>query len=131
MLLTYLSQLSAGMLVLWVYLIWYMVVAVRYFDPNPRLWLTSVGLSLFVGTALCINARTSAHGAVKLSQWQAFRFFLIPFCVSSFSALVKDRGFTLIFSDKIEDLIAGGASCVVFALVVWLVKTMQKKSDGN
>jgi hypothetical protein len=108
-----------------------MVVAVRYFDPNPRLWLTSVGLSLLVGTALCINSRTSAHGAVKLSKWQAFRFFLIPFCVSSFSALVKDRGFTLVFSDKIEDLIAGALSCIVFALVVWLVKTMQKKPHGN
>jgi hypothetical protein len=128
MLNAYLSQLSTGMLVLWLYLIWYAVVAVRYFDPSPRLWLTSIGLSLLVGTALCINARTSAHGNVKLSGWQAFRFFLIPFCVSSFSALVKDRGFILIFSPKIDDLIASGGICIVFALIVWFAKNHGKKS---
>ena len=40
----YLSTLNKGRLILWCYLIWYMVVLVRYFDPNPRLWLTSLGL---------------------------------------------------------------------------------------
>ena len=30
-------------------------------------------------------------------RWQIFRLFLMPFCVSSFAALVKDAGFLLVF----------------------------------
>jgi len=46
MLVRYVATLNRGRLILWCYFIWYMVVLVRYFDPNPRLWLTSLGLAL-------------------------------------------------------------------------------------
>ncbi len=36
---SYLSGLSAGRFALWCYFIWWAVVLVRYFDPNPLLWL--------------------------------------------------------------------------------------------
>ncbi len=43
-LIPYLANLSKGRLILWCYFIWYLVVLVRYFDPSPRLWLTSLGI---------------------------------------------------------------------------------------
>src|SRR5438874_5178566 len=97
MLLLYLANLSRGRLILWWYFIWYFVVLVRYFDPSPRLWLTSLGLSAIIGIALYLSA-TAGATKVKLDRWTIFRLFLMPFCVSSFAALVKGRGFILIFS---------------------------------
>src|SRR4026208_2415239 len=93
----YLANLTTGRLILWCYLVWYLVVLVRYFDPNPRLWLTSLGLSLIIGIALYIST-TASPGGRKLGFWPIARLFMMPFCVSSFSALVKGRGFILIFS---------------------------------
>src|SRR5438094_6178601 len=96
-LIPYLANLSKGRLVLWCYFIWYGVVLVRYFDPSPRLWLTSLGLSAIIGLALYLST-TAGTNRVKLQFWPTFRLFLMPFCVSSFAALVKGRGFVLIFS---------------------------------
>src|SRR5436853_5743670 len=98
MLTRYLSNLSKGRLILWCYFIWYLVVLVRYFDPSIRLWLTSLGLSLIIGVALYISTTSSATRTVKLEPWPTFRLFLMPFCVSSFAALVTGKGFVLIFS---------------------------------
>lgn len=94
----YLAGLSAGRIVLWWYLIYWLVITVRYFDPRPQLWLTSVGLGLIIGFALYINTTRSGKTRVRLGGWPTFRLFLTPFCVSSFAALVKDRGFVLIVS---------------------------------
>ncbi|HXT13715.1 MAG TPA: hypothetical protein VN873_19350 [Candidatus Angelobacter sp.] len=33
----YLANLTTGRMILWCYLIWYLVVLARYFDPSPRL----------------------------------------------------------------------------------------------
>src|SRR5439155_3855025 len=84
----YLANLSAGRYVLWCYFIWWSVVLVRYFDPSLRLWATSLGLSVIVGLALFINATVPGTRRVRLEPWPTFRLFLIPFCVSSFAALV-------------------------------------------
>jgi hypothetical protein len=73
----YLAGLSAARFILWCYLIWYGVVLVRYFDPNPRLWLTSLGLSFIVGFALYLSA-TAGAVRVRLERWQAIRLFLMP-----------------------------------------------------
>src|SRR5882724_9677981 len=98
MLIRYLRNLSAGRLILWCYFIWYLVVLVRYFDRSWQIWLTAVGLSLIIGTALLINTTVSGTTRVKLEPWPTFRLFVTPFCVSSFSMLIKDRKFILIFS---------------------------------
>jgi len=119
----YLSHLSTGRLILWSYLIWYGVILVRYFDASPTLWLTSLGLSIIIGIALVIIATSSAEGARPLDNWQRFRLFLMPFCVSSFSALVKGHGFILIFSPKlIENLVAAG-----LCLLLWGSVTVIKR----
>jgi hypothetical protein len=107
----YLGGLSAGRFALWCYFLWWTVVLVRYFDPNPRLWLTSLGLAVIIGAALYVNTTRSGTARVRLEPWPAFRLFLTPFCVSSFAALVKDRGFWLVFSPRWEETAAAAGAC--------------------
>jgi hypothetical protein len=127
----YLANLTTGRLILWCYLIWYLVVLVRYFDASPLLWLTSVGISAIIGVALVISTTSSSKGTTKLEGWQTFRLFLMPFCVSSFAALVKGHGFILIFSPRLlENLLAVGL-CLVFCAVVVLVKRMKNSAVGS
>lgn len=111
LLVRYLAGLSTGRLVLWWYFIWYLVVLVRYFDPNPGLWLTAAGISLIIGTALVINTTASGSRRVRLERWPVVRLFLFPFCVSSFSALVKGRGFVLVFSPRVGEMVLAAGLC--------------------
>ncbi|MES2570443.1 MAG: hypothetical protein V4710_10370 [Verrucomicrobiota bacterium] len=111
----YFAALSTGRMVLWCYLIWYLVFAIRYFDPSPALWLTSAGISGIIGIALVIS---TSGGRTRLDRWQIFRLFLMPFCVSSFSALIKGRGFFLVFSPRIIENVAALTLCAVFCLGV-------------
>jgi hypothetical protein len=121
MLIRYLSGMSRGRLVLWCYFLWYLVVLVRYFDPSPRLWLTSLGLSVIIGLALYVSTAAAGNRKLKLEPWQIIRLFLMPFCVSSFSALVKGKGFILIFSPKPgETGLALGLCAALCGLVFWL-----------
>jgi hypothetical protein len=122
MLLRYLANLSTGRLILWCYFIWYMVVLVRYFDPNVFLWLTSLGLSLIIGVALYISTTSATVGKVSLERWQVIRLFLMPFCVSSFAALVKGKGFILIFSPRIGEVAMAVDFCAVLCVVVLALK---------
>ncbi len=103
---------------MWCYLIWYLVMVAFHFDPAPRIWLTSLGISAVIGIGLILSV--SGNGRPDL--WTTARLFLMPFCVSSFSALIKDRGFVLIFSPVwSEDLFALGA-CGAFVLVCYGVR---------
>ncbi|MDB6110483.1 MAG: hypothetical protein JWR69_2233 [Pedosphaera sp.] len=126
MLTRYLSNLSKGRLILWCYFIWYVVVLVRYFDSSVRLWLTSLGLSVIIGFALFISTTASGTRQVKLDPWQVFRLFLMPFCVSSFSALVKGKGFVLVFSPKPGEVLTAVALC---ALLCGLVTALRPRGQ--
>ncbi len=121
MLFRYLRQLDAPRLILWCYAIWYAVVLVRYFDPSPTLWLTSLGLSGIIGFALLLSTR-AAIGRTPLGGWGLFRLFLMPFCVSSFAALVKGRGFFLIFSPRLAENLLALALCAGFCAFVGCLK---------
>jgi hypothetical protein len=57
-----------------------------------------------------------------LDFWQTFRLFLMPFCVSSFSALVKGKGFILIFSPKPMEIAIAAGACAVLCGVVLLLR---------
>ena len=118
----YLATLSTGRLILWCYFIWYLVVLVKYFDYSPRLWLTSLGLSAIIGFALYLSTAGSGTTRVRLDRWQLFRLFLMPFCVSSFAALVKGKGFVLIFSPRIEETVLAIALCAVLCGTVLVLK---------
>lgn len=122
MLIRYLANLSAARLILWCYFIWYAVVFIHYFDPNPRLWLTSLGLSAIIGFALYLSTAATAKSRMNFDRWQIFRLFLMPFCVSSFAALVKGKNFILIFSSDIREVMLALGLCAVFCAVVGVLK---------
>jgi hypothetical protein len=121
-LLQYLRELSRGRVILWCYAIWYLVTVVIHFDPRPRLWLTSVGLSAIIGAALILSTHTAQAKAAAMDPWVKFRLFLMPFCVSSFAALVKDAGYVLVFPPSLRENMIAAAGIVLFLLLVWCLK---------
>jgi hypothetical protein len=125
----YLRTLSTGRVVLWCYAIWYAVNVAYHFDSRPRLWITSIGISAIIGTALLISTRTSSRGTTQLDRWQIFRLYLMPFCVSSFAALVKDEGYFLVFPPTARENVVGGTVMVVFVVVVFLLKKTSSRSN--
>jgi hypothetical protein len=125
-LLRYLANLSAGRLLLWCYFIWYLVVLVRYFDPDLRLWLTSLGMSVIIGVALYISTTAASSVQGPLGFWPTVRLFMMPLCVSSFAALVKGKNFWLVFSPRTADLLWGGGLCAAFVAVVIVVKSFAR-----
>jgi hypothetical protein len=120
----YLRQLDQARLILWCYAIWYAVVLVRYFDASPALWLTSLGLSGIIGCALWLST-SAAIGTTRLRGWGLFRLFLMPFCVSSFAALVKGRGFILIFSPQLRENLIALFLCAGFCGFVAALKRLE------
>ena len=125
----YLGRLHAGKLLLWSYLIWYMVISLQYFDPDPTLWLTALGISLIVGIALVLSTSGWPIRPDSLKSWQTLRLFLIPFCVSSYSMLIKDKGCFLIFPPDFRTNAIALSAIGGFLLMVGLVKWRQGTSD--
>ncbi|GEP43311.1 hypothetical protein [Brevifollis gellanilyticus] len=123
----YLQNLSTGRTILWCYFIWWSLSVVNHFDPTPRIWLTSLGLSGIIGLALIISTQSSVGPRVRMDPWVMFRLFLMPFCVSSFAALVKDAGYVLVFPPSWRENITSLVLISVFLLVVWLVKGLHPR----
>ncbi|OYQ62826.1 hypothetical protein B9G53_19995 [Pseudanabaena sp. SR411] len=121
-LLQYFGNIKLHKLILWCYLIWYLVIVNFYFDPTPKIWINSLGISAVIGTALFLGVSSNDTGNRKLDYWQIFRLYLTPFCVSSFSALIKDQGFIIFISPNPQETMWAILSCVVFLLVVWIIK---------
>ncbi len=118
----YFAHLTAGRIILWCYAIWYVVNVTLYFDARPRLWITSVGLACIIGTALLISTRSSSKGTTDLDRWQIFRLYLMPFCVSSFAALIKDAGFVLVFPPSRRENLIGAGLMAGFVVLVLALK---------
>lgn len=123
---TYFAGLTNGRIVLWSYLIWYLVTVATHFDPRPRLWLTSLGLSAIIGVALWISTRSSSSGTTELDRWQVLRLFLMPFAVSSFAALVKDAGYILVFPPDLAGNALGFALIAAFVTTVLGLRRAQR-----
>jgi hypothetical protein len=122
--LSYVRGLTTPRIVLWCYLIWYGVVFYRYFDPTPTLWFNSLGISAIIGTALYLSTAHTSAVPTRLGRWQVFRLYLMPFCVSSFAALIKGRGFVLVFHPNLEDNLLALALIATFVLLVRLVQRL-------
>ena len=118
----YFANLTPGKTILWCYAIWYVVNVWNHFDSRPRLWLTSVGLSAIIGFALLLSTASSSKGSTKLDGWVVFRLFLMPFCVSSFAALVKDAGYILIFPPSLRENTVGAVCILTFLAALALLK---------
>jgi hypothetical protein len=124
---SYLAHLKGGKIALWCYFIWYVVLASRYFDPSPAIWLNALGIAAIIGVALWLGVRSPGQ---RPDRWQVRRLFLTPFCVSSFSALIKGKGFVLIFPPSFAELFLASGACLAFVGVVGLFKLLQGRDAG-
>lgn len=116
---SYFARLKPGKMILWYYLIWYFVTVYFHFDPNPKIWINALGISVVIGIALML----SVNGQSPLANpWQTFRLFWMPFAVSSFSSLIKGQGYTVIFSPHLHEVMIALAACVLFTLFVAVLK---------
>lgn len=112
----YFARLPAGKIALWCYLAWYLATVATHFDPSPAIWLSSLGISAIIGIALLLSV------SGKSDRWQTLRLFMMPFCVSSFSSLIKGNGYILIFPPTLRDNLLPVGCCMAFLLFVAIVK---------
>ena len=115
-LLRYFRDLPPGRITLWCYLLWYLATVYFRFDPTPAIWLNSLGISAVIGVALMLSV---ARGSgARADRWQVFRLFLMPFCVSSFSSLIKGHGYLLVFPADPFELACSVGLCLAF--IAWV-----------
>ena len=114
----YFATLGMAKRVLWCYLIWYLCIISFYFDASPVLWASSLGMSGIIGTALLLS---TVRKDTRPDGWTVFRLFLMPFCVSSYSALIKGKGFILIFPPVMKQNLAAFSCILLFLFAAgWL-----------
>jgi hypothetical protein len=116
----YLAKLSAGRTALWCFLIWYLATVIHHFDSTPAIWLNALGISAIIGVALYLSVREP--GKPPPDRWTVVRLFLMPFCVSSFSQLIKGKGFVLVFPPDLHEVAVSLAACAAFVLLVWILR---------
>jgi len=120
--LRYLANLSPGKVVLWCFLIWYLATVIHHFDATPGIWLNALGISAIIGVALYLSVREPGKPAPD--RWTTMRLFLMPFCVSSFSQLIKGKGFVLVFPPGLHENVIALAACAAFVFAVLIVKRL-------
>jgi hypothetical protein len=121
----YFAQLSPGRIALWCFLIWYLATVIHHFDATPAIWLNALGISAIIGVALYLSVHEPGvrePGRPPPDRWTTLRLFLMPFCVSSFSQLIKGKGFVLVFPPDLHEIAVSLAACAVFVIFVLLVK---------
>jgi len=116
----YWLTLPTGKVVLWCFLIWYCSTVIQHFDPTPGIWLNALGISAIIGVALYLSVREP--GKPPPDRWTTLRLFLMPFCVSSFSQLIKGKGFVLVFPPDLHEALISLAACAVFVSAVLSVR---------
>jgi hypothetical protein len=126
-LLRYLANLSPGKIVLWCFLLWYVATVIHHFDPAPAIWLNALGISAIIGIALYLSVREP--GKAPPDRWTVARLFFMPFCVSSFSQLIKGKGFVLVFPPDMHEIAISLAPCVAFVIIVLMFKSFVPR-DG-
>ena len=124
----YLANLAPGKIALWCFLIWYCATVVNHFDATPAIWLNALGISAIIGVALYLSVREP--GKPPPDFWTTLRLFIMPFCVSSFSQLIKGRGFVLVFPPSAHEFALSLLACAVFVAVVFVVKSVAALRAG-
>lgn len=123
--LNYINEMSSGIITLWCYLYWYLFFLVKYFRLDFSLWGTALFMSLIVGTALNLNAFDNFKQIQQGQIWKVIRFFIIPFCVSSYPLLIQNQNFVLIFSSKLSDNLFALIPIILFLILVFSIKKSQ------
>jgi hypothetical protein len=128
-LLRYFAQLPTARLILWCYLAWYLAIVGQFFKPAPMLWLSALGMSAIIGFALRLSI---ASGTGRPDRWALLRLYLMPFCVSSYTAHIVGRGFVLIFPPTLVPNLIGLAACAGVLLLPRLARwAVRRQSFGN
>ena len=122
----YLARLSPGKIVLWCFLLWYLATIIHHFDATPSIWLNALGISAIIGIALYLSVREP--GRPPPDRWTVLRLFLMPFCVSSFSQLIKGKGFVLVFPPDAHEIAISLAVCVLFVIAVFIIRRIEIRS---
>jgi len=122
----YLAALEGTKCILWCYLCWYVAIALQYFDPAPGLWVSSLGIAGLIGFAL--NLAASQKGR-QSDRWVVFRLYLFPFCVSSYSALIKGKGFVLLFPPDRKPLLLASAACLGFVALASGCRVLARRAS--
>lgn len=125
-LIQYFRNIKLGKVILWCYLIWYVVIVCFHFDSSLKIWINSIGISAIIGTGLILSVSANNTNN-RTDYWQIFRLYLMPFCVSSFSALIKDQGFIVFISPKMQETMIAISSCILFLLIVLSFKLTKKE----
>ena len=120
----YLAKLTPGKTALWCFLIWYLATVIHHFDPTPAIWLNALGISAIIGVALYLSVREP--GRPPPDRWTTMRLFLMPFCVSSFSQLIKGKGFVLVFPPSLHENLISLAAGAVFVSLVWMIRRVAR-----
>ena len=121
----YLAELTLPRQVLWCYLIWWAFVLGRYFDPSPTLWLSSLGIAAIIGTGLYLSTAHGGRARTPLEPWQIARLYMMPFCVSSFAALIKGHGFILVFDPALSANVIALLACAAFVACAALARHLR------
>lgn len=124
-LIQYFQEIKLDKAILWCYLIWYLVIVYFYFSPSLKLWINSIGISAVIGTGLLLSV--SSANREKKDDWQTLRLYLMPFCVSSFSSLIKDQGFIVFISPKIQENFVSLLGCILFLSMVLMLKLIKNR----
>lgn len=128
LILNYFDTIKLDKIILWCYLIWYVVIVIFYFDPASKIWINSLGISAVIGTGLIlsVSSNKSNQQQDKPDYWQIFRLYFMPFCVSSFSTLIKDKGFIIFISPNLLENMLAIFICVLFLVTIALIKLFSK-----
>ena len=118
----YFVAIKPGRLVLWCYLLWYFVTLYYHFDSSSKLWINSLGICVVIGTALMLSVASGG----KTDPWQIFRLYWMPFAVSSFSALIKNQGYFVVFSPDLYEVLSALAVCGLFLVSVAVIKWIDR-----
>jgi len=99
-------------------------VLVRYLAELtlPR---SSLGISAIIGTGLYLSTAHGGRARTRLEPWQVVRPYRMPFCVSSFAALIKGRNFVLVFDPSLTANAAAGAGCAGFVGAAFLARRLR------
>jgi hypothetical protein len=112
-----LRNLPLPLTILWCYALWYLVMLGFHFEADVTLWATSLGIAIIIGFALMLSTGPISLERWQQQRWAVLRLFIIPFCVSSFSALVKGKGFVLVFSPSMQENLLAGALCAALLVI--------------
>ncbi|WP_404788109.1 hypothetical protein [Altericista sp. CCNU0014] len=128
-LIQYFYEIKIDKAILWCYLIWYIAIVYFYFDPSIKIWLNSIGISAVIGTGLLLSVSSGNSG--ESDRWQTFRLYLMPFCVSSFSALIKGQGFVVFISPKLQENLLSALCCILFLSFILGIKLIKAKLSNH